>query len=495
MVRLLMRSGNFQAIGQVDEHFRIDGDVHTNVIAGLALGDGETIAAWLPEVDAEVGLAAAATPPARPGRQNETATARMALPGFDSVRQGFGSFYEAPDVTVVRDRRQLRARYVGLDGMTGVSILKLAKNSIGEPNTATDVQEEKLEVGHHVRLFSPRQTAEKETNTTTAIYVAVGEIDGEVINILLSPSGTISKVEIRSPRVTSANIGGVAINEAGETIGIVDSVKGTEATILPASVIRGAAKRVLARQASVPRPWLGVRGEPLGAFSMDQLTRNGWQPEVLAKSLAEAKRGLLVTFVAPGSPASQALLTPGDLILNVNEAEVRNAEDFSWFLAEAGPEGLLRFTVARPGKATTEDVEVKLAEAPDPFFGLRVPRTPTPTATPAPRPPTAPPAPLPGVPSLTYSLMIRGVETVTVKPRFASRLGSTGGLLVVYVQPATPAFKAGLRPGDVIEAIDGKNVTSTPQVFRLLEKPDATYSFSVVRNKQKVEFTVTSSQN
>jgi S1-C subfamily serine protease len=490
MVRLLMRSGNVQAIGQVDEHFQINGDVHTNVIAGLALDDGETIAAWLPEVDAEVGLATTVPSPGATGQQTQTPGVRVPLPGFDSGWQGFGSFYEAPDVTVVRDRKQVRARYVGLDGMTGVSILRLAKTSVGEGqrNTATDANEEKLSVGHHVRLLSPRPTAEKETNATTAVYVAIGEIEGEVINVLQSPSGTIGRIEVRSPKVTSANIGGVAINETGETIGIVDSVKGTDATILPTSVIRGAAKRVLARRASVPRPWLGVRGEALGAFSMDQLTRNGWQPELWAKTWADAKRGLLVTSVAPGSPASQAALTPGDLILNVNEAEVRNADDFSLYLAAAGPEGLLRFTIARPGKAETEYVEVKLAEAPDPFFGLRVPRTPLAP----PRAPTAPPAPLPGAATLTYSLLLRGVETVTVKPRFASRFGSTGGLLVVYVQPATAAFKSGLRPGDVIEAIDGQKVSTTAQAIRLPEKTDASYSFSVIRNKQKLEFMVTS---
>src|SRR6476661_21694 len=54
MFRLLMRSEDqVQAIANVDSAFNLLDDVHTNVIAGLAMDDGETIAAWLPEAEAE----------------------------------------------------------------------------------------------------------------------------------------------------------------------------------------------------------------------------------------------------------------------------------------------------------------------------------------------------------------------------------------------------------------------------------------------------------
>jgi hypothetical protein len=47
VIRLLLR-GNEQlgAIANLDEAFQMAGEVHTNVIAGLALSDGQTIAAW-----------------------------------------------------------------------------------------------------------------------------------------------------------------------------------------------------------------------------------------------------------------------------------------------------------------------------------------------------------------------------------------------------------------------------------------------------------------
>ena len=55
MFRLLLRSEQVQSIDALDSAFNLMDDVHTNVIAGLALDDGETIAAWLPEADVEFG--------------------------------------------------------------------------------------------------------------------------------------------------------------------------------------------------------------------------------------------------------------------------------------------------------------------------------------------------------------------------------------------------------------------------------------------------------
>jgi C-terminal processing protease CtpA/Prc len=74
------------------------------------------------------------------------------------------------------------------------------------------------------------------------------------------------------------------------------------------------------------------------------------------------------------------------------------------------------------------------------------------------------------------------------------RFGATGGLLVVYVQPSTEAFKAGLRPGDVIEAIDGKQLSGVVAGGSLLKKLGASSTFTVVRNKQKLAFTISTSR-
>ncbi|MGH9880924.1 MAG: S1C family serine protease, partial [Pyrinomonadaceae bacterium] len=370
MFRLLVRSGDVRAIARLDDSFTINGDVHTNVIAGLALDDGETIAAWLPEVDAEIGPP---LPPVAPKALAGPAGTRIA--GLPEVANAAATtpwrgLFDSADLTVIaRDRRRLTARYVGLDGVTGLSVLKLGRKSLSGLQPRHDARESSIATGQRVHLFGPEPAPEAEGATSGPVYVRIGETEGTITNVMRAPSGGIARVEIRSSKVSAANIGGVAINDAGETLGIVDAVKGTTATILPAALIKGAAKRVLERQASVPRPWLGIRGEPLGAFPIEQLLQHGWESEMASSLADDERRGILLTSVAPASPAFRAALKPGDLILRVNEDEIRTADDFSWALDEAGPGSSLRFTIARPGKTRREAVEVKLSESPDPFFG------------------------------------------------------------------------------------------------------------------------------
>jgi S1-C subfamily serine protease len=306
------------------------------------------------------------------------------------------------------------------------------------------------------------------------MYVRIGETEAWVVNVSRYPSGGVARLKIKSAKLSPANIGAIAINDSGETLGIVDAVEDGEATIVPVALVRNAAKRVIARQASVPRPWLGIRGEPIGAVSVERILRDGWQPE-RARALAEKRQGILLTSIAPESPAALAHLKPGDVILSVNNGEVRNADDFSWLLDEAGPGSAVHFTVARPGTLDSEAFEIKLSESPDPFFGLRMLQGHIPRAF------------LPG------SLIAQGIESIALKPKAAVRFGAKGGLLVVSVQPATAAFKGGLRPGDVIEAIDGQQLFPGSAGMELLKKPGDKSTLNVVRNKQKLVLTVQTS--
>jgi S1-C subfamily serine protease len=226
------------------------------------------------------------------------------------------------------------------------------------------------------------------------------------------------------------------------------------------------------RQASVPRPWLGVRGEPIVAMTLDKIQSVGWKFE-RAKELCENQNGILLTSVVPGSPAALNQLKPGDVILSVNNAQIKNGEEFSWILQDVGPGGSVQFVVARPDKVATEALQIELRESPDPLFGRRV--------------------------SSSFgvrhaepgSLMSQGIEAITVKPKVGKGMGATGGLLVVYVHPSTSAHKAGLRPGDMIEAIDGQNLSTGRFRRPLIKNPGTSSAFSIVRNKQKMVLTIT----
>lgn len=469
VIRLLLR-GNEQlgALASVDEAFQMAGEVHTNVIAGLALSDGQTIAAWLPEAEAELPpptpfAAAAPTAPPGPGSSPKGAVAGSPeVPGFSPAE--FERSFASVDVKVVaRDGRNLLGRYVGLDGLTGLSVITLSNSNL--PKSA-DAIEDSIEAGQHVRLIGPEPASQIAPGAKGGIYVRVGKTDATVIDVTRNATKTLARVRIKSPRITPANIGAVAVNDSGEPLGIVNAVEGDEASIVPVGLVRSAASRVIARQASVPRPWLGVRGEPIRKLSLERILKIGWQAE-RARALAESRQGLLLTSVVPGSPAAWAELKPGDVIMSVNDEMVLNAEDFSMFLQDAAPGSFVNFTVARPGTAASEafKFKIKLAESPDPSFGFSFFDTPR----------AAPAAP--------HSL-VPGIQTIAIKAPVAARLGATGRLLIVYVQPGSAAFTAGLRGGDVIESVNGESTVTRSASGIINQSTSATVV--VVRNKKRV---------
>lgn len=478
VLNLLKWKEQFEIIAKLDPNFQLAGDMHTNVIAGVALDDGRIIAAWLPEAEAELPSPASylripRTPrapsaaPAAPGApQSPTAPPMPMMPEMPELGLLPGMWEPADLKVITSDGKRIVGRYIGIDGLTGLSLIALPGENTAQ---SAEQKEESIVVGQKLRVLGPQPVPVAEGSPRSPIYIRIGETEATVVSVTRAPSGSLARVKIKSAKFTPANIGGIAINEANETLGIVDGVEDGEATIVPLSLVRMAAKRVVARQASVPRPWLGIRGEPIGAVSLDKIVRTGWELE-RARELAEKQQGIMLTFVAPGSPAALANLKPGDVILSVNDGFIRNAQEFSWQLDEATPDHPVHFTVARPDKGISEAIEIKLSESPDPMFPRRYERRDIKRVTRVVK---------------RFSLQAVGIETVALKPSVASRFGSNGGLLVVSVEPSTDAFKAGLRPGDLIEVIDGRPVYTGNAVSVSLN-PGVRTTCTVVRNKEKL---------
>jgi len=470
MFRMLLRSEQqVEAISRLDDPFNLAEEVHTNIIAGLALDDGQTIAAWLPDAQAEFGPFTFTSKPfesfptdmpfAAPPSQWPTSSDKTPWSAFR------GGMFGSPDLTVIGpDGKRLEVDYVGLDGATGLSILRLAKDTL--PNNSPTMPTQSIGEGESVRLMNPEPAESTKPAMTGSLFVRIGTTFGTVESIKrFRTNGGVARLKVKSPRLSLASIGGVAVNDAGETLGIVDAVEGPEATILPTATIRRAAKRVLAQHSSVPRPWLGVKGQPVSRLSVEQIKNQGWKVD-RAASLLGRQRGILLTSIAPRSPAASALLRAGDVILKVNDEDVENADDFSWMLDEAGPSTSVTFTLARPNHLAEEKVKVELSAAMDPSvaFGF-----------------SAPPAAFP-------SLISQGIETVALQPIVAAQLGASTGLLVVYVDPSSIASAAGLQPGDVIESIDGKPMA--PSLNSDITSGRSSLRFEIVRRKQKLVVTV-----
>ncbi len=84
-----------------------------------------------------------------------------------------------------------------------------------------------------------------------------------------------------------------------------------------------------------------------------------------------------------------------------------------------------------------------------------------------------------------------GVEVQEITPDLAEsfRLPSTSGALIAGVMRGSPADKAGIRPGDILLAVDGKQVTDAQGMLDLIAAlvPGKPGTFELRRNGRKIE--------
>jgi serine protease Do len=430
----------------VDKDFLTTSNSHTSITAGFALGDGRNIIARLPQAEVEVEGSAAHD--VSPDQTRETISE---LPGL---------------MVVSRNGQQFTARHVGLDALTGLSLLQV--EGLALPSMR-DANEETLRVGQRVRLFAPEPTNRAEETASGTLYLRVGEIEGEIAEITRSPGGKVARLRVRAHNLTQALVGGLVFSEAGEILGIVEWSSTSEARITPSSAARRAAERVLARGGSVPRPWLGVRGKELSGTTVAQLASNGWRSS-RAAALVSKGHGIYLTSVAQGSAASAAGLRAGDVITRAGERDVISAQDFSLMLDEAGSGTQILLTVLRPERDAPYVVTVRLNESLNPAAATEMAEARA------------------GHAQVTDPFIARGAETILLSQKAAANLGSEGGRLVVFVQPESAASRSGLRAGDLIESVDGRPLSMTASSSSRLSSAQLT--LGIVREGKKLKLSL-----
>src|SRR6185436_11485272 len=301
LLRYLLRQSGERGTATI-EPGALDTDAHASIIAGWALEDGKTILARLPQVAAEMEVQRftmvwaekvgkdkqdkwdKATPPEVP-EAPEPATVQARAPRAPRMQ---------PDLTVMmQDGRTFRARYVGIDGQTGLSVLQLA----GAPTAISEATSEKISAGETVRLFAPERVAEAAPYT---ILVRIGQTDAKVAKAASPKAQMMDRVMLQATNLSPNVIGGVACDTAGRTLGIIDAIDGNNARLVTADAVRAAAHRVLERQSSVPRPLLGIRGEAVDQAARKTWLDFGWNEQQF-EDLLQKQIGILLTSVLPGT--------------------------------------------------------------------------------------------------------------------------------------------------------------------------------------------------
>jgi S1-C subfamily serine protease len=185
----------------------------------------------------------------------------------------------------------------------------------------------------------------------------------------------------------------------------------------------------------VRRPMLGVMAKDLTAADV----------EVFRLPVAP---GAKVVQVVEGSPAAQAGIELGDVIIAVDGREIDSASDLQATLAEFEPGRTVRLEVIRDGKELTIPVELGLIKTGGP-------------------PASPPPGEAEAAPRLGF-----GVAE------------EAGRVVVAAVNPYSAAARAGVRPGQVILSVNRREVHTLQEFVAALQALPNNVLLMIVQDPQ-----------
>jgi len=317
------------------------------------------------------------------------------------------------------DGKEYDAKVVGRDPKTDLALLKAEGASNLHPLQLGD--SDSLKVGNWVvAIGSPFGL---EQTVTAGIVSAKGRVIG---------SGPYDNFIQTDASINPGNSGGPLLNTEGQVIGIntaIFSQSGGNVGIGFAIPVNMAKEIVpqLEEKGHVTRGWLGV--------GIQKIT-----PE-LAKSFGlKDEKGALVSQVAKGGPAEKGGIETGDVIVEFDGKKVADMNDLPRVVASTPVGKTVPVKVLRGGNVV--DREVKIAEMEQKEEVANV---------------------------STRKPLGMAVQNIT--PEIAKGLGlkTETGVVVASVVPGSPAAKADIRSGDVIQQVNKKPVKDVEDFKQKIE--------------------------
>jgi len=236
--------------------------------------------------------------------------------------------------------------------------------------------------------------------------------------------------------INPGNSGGPLIDLQGRVIGINTAIR-RQANTIGFSVPINQAKQILPQlraEGRVTRGWLGVQIQSV-------------TPELARSFELDEPSGALVSQVITGTPADQAGIARGDVIIEFNGTKIEEWRDLPLVVASTPVDAEAKVVVVRNGKRKNISVQIGLLEEPDQVAAV------------APEQDGA---------------EAYGLRAQDLTPAMAERLGleKAEGVIVTDVDPGGPAAEAGIRRGDIIVEVDQQVVKNAGDLDRKLESSD-----------------------
>lgn len=343
------------------------------------------------------------------------------------------------------DKRAFKGRIVGADPKTDIAVVRINASDLPILKWGDS---EKLQVGEFVlAIGNPYGLSH---TVTMGIISAVGRA-----NVGIADYEDFIQTDAA---INPGNSGGPLVNIKGELIGIntaIFSRTGGYQGIgfaVPSNMVRLVMDQLVQR-GKIIRGWIGV--------TIQELT-----PELSQKFGLKRSNGALVSDVAKNGPAAKAGIIRGDVILEFNGKEVKDVSSLRNMVAQSKTGSEVSMRILRSGKEYT--VKVIIAEMPREITEV-VPSQ---------------------LPDDSGAEALTGLTVMDLTKEIARQLGlykDDKGVVVVKVEPGSPADEAEIKKGDIIKEIDRKKVDNLGDFNRIASnmKRDETVLLFINRSGKK----------
>ncbi len=333
---------------------------------------------------------------------------------------------QAEEIKVVlSDKREFDAELIGADSKTDIAVLKIKADDIPAAKLGdSDI----LRVGEWVLAIGSPFSTRLGNTVTHGIISGLGRSGMQL--------STYESYIQTDASINPGNSGGALVNLDGEVIGINSAIMSRSggSNGIGFAIPINLAKKVMndiVKQGRVIRAWLGV--------SIQELNQD------LSETLGlKDVQGILISDIMEDSPAKDAKLAAGDVIIKVNEQQVRTPSELQLNISSRYPGESVKLTVIREGKSKL--ITVKLAEMPS----------------------DEPLAAASGDAAATVDL---GFTVQSNSEELAKQYGldSRKGVVIVSVDPGSEIQQKGVRPGDRIVTLERKTIESMSDYNKALE--------------------------
>jgi len=323
--------------------------------------------------------------------------------------------------------RRLPARLVGADRETDIAVLKVEQG--GLPALPLGDSDD-LRQGQLVLAFGSPLGLENSASLGVVSSVA-RQLEPEAPMIYVQTDASINP----------GNSGGPLVDMEGTMVGLntlIASQSGGNEGIgfaAPSNIVHSVFEQIRAR-GRVRRGVIGTRAQTITPVLGDRLSLG-------------VRSGVVLSDVRPGSPAAEAGLRIGDVVVSLDGKPMENARQLDVNLYRRAPGDSVTLEVVRSGVRLRFDVTVEeRPRDPDRFLSLVSPER-----------------------NLVPRIGVLAVELTAELARVAGPLRRSEGVLVAAREGGGTGAEGDLRPGDAIYAVDGVSVRGLSELRSAVQRP------------------------